>query len=165
MPIYEFYCERCHRLFNFLSRKVNPGGRPACPRCGKRRLERRPSKFAISRGLEEPADGGMPDLDDARLEQAMEALAGEMDGMDEDDPRQAAQLMRKLYETTGLRLGPAFEEAMRRMEAGEDPDRIEAEMGDQLEEEDPLGGGEGRRLGGLVRRLVPPSVDDTLYEM
>lgn len=165
MPIYEFYCERCHRVFNFLSRQIDTRKRPACPRCGRPRLERKPSRFAVSRGLEEPDGSAMPDLDESKLEQAMEALAGEMEGVDEDDPRQAARLMRKLYDTTGLELGPAFEEAMRRMEAGEDPDRIESEMGDLLEEEDPLAPGGGRGLKGIVRRFVPPAVDETLHEM
>jgi hypothetical protein len=33
MPIYEFYCEDCHTIFNFFSKNVNttkkPNGRPA----------------------------------------------------------------------------------------------------------------------------------------
>jgi len=57
------------------------------------------------------------------------------------------------------------------MEAGEDPEKIEAEMGDVFEQ-DPFGGlGEkgpedaGRGLAGLRRRLLPPAVDPELYEM
>ena len=80
----------------------------------------------------------MPDIDESRLEQAMQAMAAEAEGMNEDDPRQAARMMRKLYEVTGLQLGGGMEEAIRRMEAGEDPDQIEAELGDVLEGEDPL---------------------------
>jgi hypothetical protein len=69
-----------------------------------------------------------------------------------------------------------MEEALRRMEAGEDPEKIEEEMGDVLEE-DPFGGllgGEGgerdpeegtKRNLGRLRRLLPPSVDPELYEM
>jgi hypothetical protein len=61
-----------------------------------------------------------------------------------------------------------MEEAMRRMEAGEDPDRIEEEMGSLLEEEEPEFGepeGSPGRLGSLRRRLRPPQVDETLYEL
>jgi len=36
---------------------------------------------------------------------------------------------------TGLELGPGMNEALKRMEGGEDPDRIEAEMGNLLEDE------------------------------
>ena len=34
MPIYEFACPRCRRIFSFLSRRVNPSHTPACPKCG-----------------------------------------------------------------------------------------------------------------------------------
>jgi hypothetical protein len=62
-----------------------------------------------------------------------------------------------------------MEEAMRRMEAGEDPDRIERELGDVLEDEgEGLLASAGDARGGLKalrRRLTRPSVDPTLYEM
>jgi hypothetical protein len=54
-----------------------------------------------------------------------------------------ARMMRKLFDTTGLPLGPNMEEAIRRMEAGEDPDKIEEELGDLLDQEDPFGGEPG----------------------
>jgi hypothetical protein len=69
-----------------------------------------------------------------------------------------------------------MEEALRRMEAGEDPEKIEEDMGDVLEE-DPFGGllggegeekdpGGGEKKGlGRLRRMLPPSVDPELYEM
>ncbi|MHC4179992.1 MAG: hypothetical protein ACYSWU_21005 [Planctomycetota bacterium] len=65
----------------------------------------------------------------------------------------------------GLPLGKGMEEAMRRMEAGEDPNKVEQEMGDLLEEEEPLldeGTGSLRRLS---RKLKPPDVDETLYDL
>ena len=44
--------------------------------------------------------------------------------------------MRKISDATGLSLGPQMEEALRRMEKGEDPERIEEEMGELLEGDD-----------------------------
>jgi len=41
MPIYEFYCEPCHTIYNFFSRSVNTGKRPACPKCGQGELVER----------------------------------------------------------------------------------------------------------------------------
>lgn len=165
MPIYEFYCSDCHRIFSFLSRRVGSSRRPACPRCERPRLERRVSRFAISKGRSEPDQDGLPDIDEARLEQAMASMAGEADRIDEDDPRQMAGLMRKLYDATGLELGQGMEEAIRRMEAGEDPDQIEEEMGDLLEGEDPLASGGRCDLKRLRKRFRPPEVDETLYEL
>jgi hypothetical protein len=91
--------------------------------------------------------------------------------MNEDDPRQGALLMRRLFESTGMPIQGGMEEALRRMEAGEDPEKIEEEMGDVME--DPLGmaGPEGgsdeprQALSRLRRRVLPPSVDPELHEL
>ena len=162
MPIYEFYCSDCHMVFNFYSRTINTDKRPLCPKCGRIELSRQMSSFAVVRGLKEDSDTGLPDIDESKLEQAMGALASEAERIDEDDPRQAAQLMRKLTTMTGLELGAGMEEALRRMESGEDPEQIEAEMGDLLEEEDPLVL-QGQRK--YSRKRTPPRKDETLYEL
>lgn len=160
MPVYEFYCGDCHTIFNFLSRQVNTQKRPVCPKCGRPELERQVSSFAFSRGRKEEANADMPDLDKDKLERAMMGLAGEMQGMDENDPRQMAQLMRKLTEATGMDLGSGVEEAISRLEAGEDPEKIEKEMGDVLDGENPFG---RKGIRGLKRKFTPPAHDDTLY--
>lgn len=162
MPIYEFYCPQCHMIFNFFSRAINTEKIPPCPKCDRYKLERQMSSFAVIRGLKEDQDDGLPDIDESKLEKAMTALASEAERINEDDPRQAAQLMRKLTDMTGLELGSGMEEALRRMEAGEDPEQIEAEMGDLLEAEDPVLL-QGQKKAG--RRKPPPKKDDTLYEL
>ena len=113
MPIYEFYCGKCNTLFSFFSRSVNTTKVPGCPKCG-RKLERKMSLFAKVRrgGGEEPAEDGMPPVDEAKMEKAMAMLAGEAEKLNEDDPRQAAQLMRKLTDATGMNLGAGMEEAL-----------------------------------------------------
>ena len=165
MPIYEFYCGECHRVYSFLSRTINTDKAPACPGCGRPELTRRVSAFAISKAMPEASEAGAgPDLDEAKLEKAMGALAGEAEGLDEDDPRQASRLMRKLFDAAGVPVGDGMDEALRRMEAGEDMEKIEQDLGDVLEE-DPFAPGAGHpgRVG--RRRRRPPSVDPTLYEM
>ncbi|MBN2438354.1 MAG: zinc ribbon domain-containing protein [Deltaproteobacteria bacterium] len=162
MPIYEFYCEPCNTVFSFFSRGVNTAKIPGCPRC-RRPLKRQMSIFAKgSRGKEEPAGDDMPPIDEAKMEKAMAMLAGEAEKINEDDPRHAAQLMRKLTDATGLSLGSGMEEALSRLEKGEDPDKIEAEMGDLLAGEEPfLVGGKGKKGG----RRPKPLVDETLYDL
>jgi hypothetical protein len=76
-----------------------------------------------------------------------------------------AGLMRKIYEATGLKLGSTMEEAIQRMESGEDPDAIEGDLGDALEAEDPFGAGELKEARSRLRKLRPPAVDDTLYDL
>jgi putative FmdB family regulatory protein len=165
MPIYEFYCSDCHTIYNFLSRSVNTEKRPSCPKCGRPELERQISLFAISKGRKDEASEGMPDVDEAKMEQAFESMAGELDGLDEEDPRAAARLMRRLFDASGMRMGQGMEEAIRRMEAGEDPEKIESEMGDLLENEEPLLAKGGGNLKAIRQRLLPPRVDKTLYEL
>ena len=162
MPIYEFYCNKCHMIFNFFSSAVNTDKRPLCPRCSKVRLVRQMSVFSRVKNRGEGDEPPMPDMDESKMEQAMGLLAREAENMDENDPRQAADLMRKLSDMTGLNLGPGMEEALRRMEAGEDPDQIEEEMGDLLEGEDPFNFGD--RSSG-PRRTSPPRKDEKLYEL
>jgi hypothetical protein len=137
-------------------------------------LDRKISRFAIGKKRSESSSEAEEDLppgfDETKMERVMEEMARDADGMNEDDPRQMANMMRKLYEGTGLPLGKGMEEAIRRMEAGEDPDKIEEEMGDVLEDEDALfgEGGWSEAGGGLrsiSRKLKAPEVDETLYDL
>lgn len=164
MPIYEFYCPDCHRVFSFLARRVTPGRRPDCPRCGRRRIERRPSRFAVSRGLEEDAAAAPAGHDEAALDRALETLAKDAGSLDDADPRQAAGFLRRLYDTAGLPLTGPLAEAVRRMESGEDPERIEDDLGDALEGDQGLPE-PAERVRRLARRALPPAVDATLYEL
>jgi putative FmdB family regulatory protein len=184
VPIYEFYCADCHVIFNFFSASVNTTKRPKCPRCEKKVLERRMSRFATIKSAgddaapERAGPGGQGGADDARMERAMDAFAREADGINEDDPRQAAQMMRKLSEMAGMSIGPGMEEALKRIESGEDPDAVESELGDLLENEDPFGASAdpapgaasgtapaaGMR-GASSSRSRPPARDEKLYTL
>ncbi|MFP4048553.1 MAG: FmdB family zinc ribbon protein [Desulfovermiculus sp.] len=160
MPIYEFYCPDCHMIFNFFTPKVNTTTRPDCPRCQRVGLERMASVFSISRHRNEEDEDGLPDIDESRMEQAMQMMAREAEGVDEDDPRQAAQLMKRLCSATGLEMGPGMQEAMRRLEAGEDPDQVEADLGDVLENDELF---TIARRGGRMPRA--PITDETIYDL
>ena len=108
----------------------------------------------------------MDDLpfDETKMEQAMNMLASEAENMNEDDPRQAANLMRRLTDMTGMQLGSGMEEALSRLERGEDPEAIEAEMGDLLENEDPFIMPEKKNPAGRISRPAPAR-DETLYDL
>jgi putative FmdB family regulatory protein len=164
MPIYEFYCEDCNTIFNFYSKSVNTTKKPKCPECKNKTLSRQISAFAFTGKAKE--DSGVDDLpfDEAKMEKAMQVLAGEADKINEDDPRQAANLMRKLTDMTGLELGPGMNEALKRMEGGEDPDQIETEMGNLLEEEEPFLLPEKKGRTGKAKRPAPIR-DEKLYDL
>ena len=162
MPIYEFYCPKCHTIFSFFSKSINTEKKPLCPKCRKIQLDRHMSVFATPRNRSEEDDTPLPDFDENKMERAMNLLAKEAEHVDENDPKQAANLMRKLTDMTGLNLGTGMQEALNRLEAGEDPEKIEAEMGDIFEEEDPFSF-EKKSL--KAQKYRPPKVDDKLYDL
>lgn len=163
MPIYEFYCDACNVVFNFFSSRVNTEKIPQCPRCGKKELEKQISTFAtIGKAREDGGDDPLAGLDEAKMERAFESLMREAEHINEDDPKQMAAMMRKFTSQTGVRLGESMEEALSRMEAGEDPEQVEKEMGDLLNGED-FSLEAMKKTAGQKRR--PPVHDDKLYEL
>ena len=112
------------------------------------------SRFALTRGLKEPGpkgnadgDAGMPDMDDPRVERAMMELERDMEHMDENNPRHMAHMMRKMKDLMPPGTMPKeLDIAIKRLEAGEDPEKIEQDMGDVLG--DLMGGEEGGGPGG-----------------
>ncbi len=160
MPIYEFYCSRCHRIFNFYSATVNTQKRPLCPRCGRIKLTRQMSIFAtVGRAEEEDA---LPPVNEQALERAISTLARDEAALEGDDPRAAAEAMCEIYRAGGLKMGVGTQEYLRRLAGGEDPDALEDELGHLLEEEDPFSPGAQTPHG---RRFKPPTKDEKLYEL
>lgn len=165
MPIYEFYCEDCNMVFNFFSKIIDTTSCPVCPRCKERTLSRQVSLFAVTGRAKEGGDLEDLPFDEHKMEEAMRAMARDADKINEDDPRQAANLMRKLSDMTGIQLGQGMEEALHRMERGEDPDQIEAEMGDILETEEPFLMPDGRKGSPARSGRGRPRKDETLYDL
>jgi len=156
MPIYEFACPKCRKIYSFLSKRLNPGRTPVCPRCGNKKMSKQVSRFALTRGLAEPAakseSGGppMPDLDDPRVERAMMELERDMEHLDENNPRHMAHMMKKMKDLMPPGSVPKeLDVAIKRLEAGEDPEQIEADLGDVLG--DFMGGEAGGGSGSYTR--------------
>src|ERR1035437_1717920 len=157
MPIYEYACPKCRVIFNFLSKRLNPDRLPVCPKCGNKKMTKQMSRFAMSRGLKEPAaktepqsgEPPMPDFDDPRMERAMMEMERDMEHLDENNPKQIAHMMRKMKDLMPAGTMPKeLDVAIKRLEAGEDPEKIEEDMGDVLgdfmggpDEEGGMGGG------------------------
>jgi len=183
VPIYELYCDRCHTIYNFFSSRVDTETIPACPRAGKEAesgadpgephvLKRKPARFAVlsarSADSEDAEDDMLAGMDEERMASAMESWMGEMEtsGADPDDPRQMARMFRRFGEAAGLEAGPKMEEMLHRLEAGEDPDALEEEMGGDLDgADDDEGLEEFFRLKkkATALRTRRPRVDPELY--
>jgi putative FmdB family regulatory protein len=167
MPIYEFACPKCRVIFSFLSKRINPERKPTCPKCGNKKMARQMSRFASPRGAKEPApptdtgpDEPMPDFDDPKVARVMGELERDMEHLDENNPRHMAHMMKKMKEVMPAGAMPKeLDIAIKRLEAGEDPEKIEEDMGDVLG--DTLGAGEdddGYGGGGAYSR------DSGLYD-
>lgn len=132
MPIYEYKCEDCRRKvslffgsFSAAERRMEVG-ELECPRCGGKALSRLMSRVNTVRADNAEA-GDMPELG-----------GGMFDGMDEDDPRSVARWARRMKDNLGeeLDMGPEFDQALARIESGEDPDKVMEDMDPEA-----LGGG------------------------
>ena len=123
----------------------------------------------MGRSSAESAGEGMPDgLDEAKMEGLMESMTREAEGLDENNPRQIAKMMRKLHDVSGMPLDAKAYEAIRRMESGEAPEKIEEEMGDVFGEAGPDFDSPPDAVPAGQRRKTkrrPPAVDETLYDL
>lgn len=169
MPIYEFACPKCRVIFNFLSKRVNPSHLPICPRCGNKKMVKQMSQFATLRAQKADtgeqsgtdAEMGSPDFDDPRIMRAMSEMERDLQHLDENNPKHMAYMMRKMKDVLPAGAMPKeMEIAIKRLEAGEDPEKIEEDMGDVLgdfmgtgADEDGMGGSGG-----------PYSHDSGLYD-
>ena len=158
MPIYEFACPRCRKIFSFLSKRIRPEHSPRCPKCGGGKLDREISRFALLKGAAEPASAAvgvdapegapsMPGLDDGRMDKVMGEIERDMEHLDENNPRHMAHLLRKMQQAMPPGTMPKdMETAIRRLEKGEDPEKIEEDMGEELSGwlgDEGQGGGQG----------------------
>lgn len=129
MPIYEYQCEKCRKVSNFLVRNVSAHKPPACPKCGNPKMSRLFSRFASIGGRGKTSDDAGGDMPPG------------LDGLDENDPKSLGRAMRQMAAETGEAMPPEMDEMCRRLESGEDPEKIEQEMGDVLGDEGASGAG------------------------
>jgi hypothetical protein len=98
----------------------------------------------------------------------MAEMEREMSGMDENnpDPRMLGRMMRKMTEATGQAMPPEMEHMIRRLEAGEDPEKLEEEFGDAFDgmdfPEEPAASGDDKSVTKARPRRMER--DPGLYE-
>ena len=174
MPIYEFYSPETHKIYSFFARSLAHASKiPRCPDKPGAAMERMVSKFAVTGRAKEKSDMPAGDDMDPRMERVMAEMERDMAGVDENnpDPRALDQMMRKMTEATGQKMPAEMEHMIRRLEAGEDPEKLEEEFCDAFENMDfPDGmGGEGAEgggsPGGVKARRKPAERDPALYEI
>jgi hypothetical protein len=151
MPIYEYYCPENHTIYQFYAKTLAQGQTiPKCPDNPKFRLQKMVSAFAITSpgGSDEPPkeNTAADDAEDPKMEAALNQLEGEFSGIDENDPKAMARMMRRMTEVTGEKMDGQLEEVVRKLEEGADPDSLEDQLPPEETHEDsgdPYGGGMG----------------------
>jgi putative FmdB family regulatory protein len=103
MPIYEYLCRSCRKKTSALVMSRERESEVRCKHCGGADLEKLWSRFAA------------PKSEEARLESLADASA--FAGLDENDPRSVAKLMKKMGQEMGEDVGD-LEQAMEEEMAG-----------------------------------------------
>ena len=106
MPIYEYHCQVCRKQTSVFVRSMTAAVKARCEHCDSRKLSRLVSRVTVARSGD-PLDN---------FDESM------MADVDENDPRSVARWARKMQGEMGEELGPEFDDAIDRMEAGEFPD-------------------------------------------
>ncbi len=134
MPIYEYRCADCKKKVSvfFRSFSVIDQEQARCPICHGTHLTKLVSKVRVVRGTPSAGDDG---VDDSML-----------DDLNENDPRSLGRMMRRMADETGEDVGPEFNEVVKRLEKGEDPEAIEKSM-PELGEPGGADGGMGSSMG------------------
>jgi len=140
MPIYEYYCADCNTVYQFLVKRMGEDPHPACPKCGREELKKVMSRFSTR---------SRSSLDLGNLEDDPD-----LSGIDENDPKSMARAIRHMADEMGEDLGPELNEAISRLEAGEDPEKIEREL-EEMGLDDGMGGPGG---------MGEPSYDPGIYD-
>lgn len=170
MPIYEFYCPDNNKLYQFLARTLaHRESLPQCPDDPAYRMERRVSRFAIiGKAKEEGADDPFADIDETKMEALMADMERDMAGLDENnpDPRQLGHFMRKMTDLMGDKTPPELREIVKRLEAGEDPEKLESDFSDLAGDEE---GASDALFSQMLKKIrshrPPPLRDPKLYEL
>jgi len=118
MPDYPYRCLNCKKRFEVYFTYSEYGTKPvSCPHCGSENVQRRISRIRFARSEE------------SRMESLSDMDMSSLDGL-EDDPRALGKMMRKMSNEMGEEVGPEFDEVIDRLEAGQNPEDIEAALPD-----------------------------------
>ncbi len=136
MPIYEYACLDCRKRVSVFFRTFGEADDAAarCPHCSGSHLRRLVSKVTLLRSEASRMDNM---ADDSFLA-----------GLENEDPRALAGMMRKMSDEMGEPLDPEMHEVVQRLERGESPDAIEQSMPDLGAGADDGSAGDSAGFGG-----------------
>jgi len=125
MPTYEYRCNDCGRkvTLQYKTYAEYDQTTPTCTHCGSGDLTRLISRVAISRSVTSRLMSGAWDDDDSALSD-----------LENTDPRTLGRVLREMSAEVGEDIGPEFDEVVDRLERGESPEDIEANLPDLMDD-------------------------------
>ena len=105
MPLYEYRCQECRRRSTVFVRSMSSTVEPSCQHCGSENMRRLISRVIVHKSWGSSLDWA-PDSDFPQ-------------GLDQEDPKQMAQWMRRMQHEMGEEVTPEFEEMVGEMESGD----------------------------------------------
>ena len=106
MPLYEYRCADCRRRSTVLVRSISSPASPSCQHCGSGKLTRLISKFSFRRSWGDSLNWA--------------PNSGYPGDVDQEDPRQMAQWMRRMQHEMGDEVTPEFDEMVEELESEAD---------------------------------------------
>jgi putative FmdB family regulatory protein len=91
MPIYEYRCDDCGKISEFLLMRIGETFTPQCKKCKSKKMSRVPSRVRVIRSEE------------SRMESLADPL--KWGGLDESDPKSMAKWMKKMGKEMGEDMG------------------------------------------------------------
>lgn len=164
MPFYEFYCDACHRVFNYYSKQINTDKSPDCPRCEKKSIQRLISNFSPLRDMVPLKDrGGFLTKNDPQAEYSKQFLNDELKKINTNNPRQMATVLKKLGDLTGNNLGSNMQKVLSQIEQGGNIEELQIELESILTKYEETTETEfGTHQS---KTNLPPAIDEEVYDL
>ena len=115
MPIYEYKCQTCGRIFDLLVRTEAQAETPHCKHCDSPALKRLVSRPGLVRSKS----------------------SGEAGDLRPVNPRHALENLSRTYDQTGIDPGQGFAEVAKRAAAGDDPRELKEAVKEARQKENP----------------------------
>ncbi len=116
MPTYEYKCQNCLNRTNVRMsyEEYDLAKRPRCPKCNTYSMQRIISPVRVTRSNKSRVNS-MPSPET-------------FSSLDQNDPKSVGKLMRNMGNEMTEDLGSEFDEMVTRLESGESPESIEADL-------------------------------------
>ncbi len=116
MPVYDFRCEKCEKVFSVQMSYQDYGRKAvACPACGAKETRR--------------IFGRVAEAQDDRERLAEYSKSGMLNRAD-DDPKALGKMMEDMKKMSGAQMRPEFDEVVGRLKRGDSIDSIDRDYQD-----------------------------------